>query len=160
MLLASTPTRAGPNAKSVVLNEIVSVCGAGWLFAMAGGAKQAAPTEALRDALGIIYGGEFGKFRGIDFEEVAVQHLSDIEARAILKGEEFRRKLGVDVISALSRVRDARAEFYALAPTADSNGDFLDSEPAKRYFAAQEKAEALLRERFGISKSENNTDCD
>ena len=157
-LLLVSSSRAASEA--VVLNEIASVCGEGWIFEVAGGERKGAPVEALRDALAIIYGGEFGKFQGVDFEEVAVQHLSEIEVTAVLKEEEFRRNLGADVIAALSRVRDARVEFYALAPMADAKGDFLDSEAAKRYFAAQEEAEALLRVRFGISKSENNAECD
>src|SRR5688572_22005962 len=74
VLLLVSSSRAAPDMELVVLNEIASVCGAGWIFGVAGDERQRMPVEALRDALAIIYGGEFGKFQGIEFEEVAVQH--------------------------------------------------------------------------------------
>ena len=160
VLLVATLLRAAPDSESVVLNEITSVCGAGWIFAVKPG-PGGVPVEVLRDALGIIYGGEFSKFAGFPFEDVvAEQHPSDVEAVSLLKAEEFRRALGKDVIAALSRVREARLAFYATAPSADANGDFLDSKLAKQYFTAQEEAEALLLRRFAISKSENGVDCE
>ena len=158
-LAVSTSTRSTQHSEPVVLNEIATVCGSGWIFTVADGTKMEGTIEALREAIGIIYGGEFGRFEGIDFEEVATKRRSDVEIDSLLKNKKFQQALGGDVISALNRVHVARAVFYALAPRADASGDFLDSTPAKRYFAAQEEAEALLRHRFGILKSENDTDC-
>jgi len=167
LLLLSVSALGFAANSAAVLNEVASGCGDGWVFSLNGdGAED--QRNALRNAIGIIYGGAHGMFRVVgtsgpailEFEEVARDKVLDSDAPTILSDQQFKAVLGEEIVAALQAVVGSRTEFYGtsnvLWPSAE---DLLQTTAAKRYFAAQERAESLLRRRFAIEKHENDVDC-
>jgi hypothetical protein len=165
LLLAVSALAANSTA---VLNEVVSGCGDGWIFSLNSNGSED-QRKALRSAIGIIYGGTQGKFQVVgtsgpailEFEEVAVERVLDSDAPAVLSDRQLKALLGEEIVGALKAVVSSRTEFYAASNVLWPSAQELFQTPAaKRYFAAQERAEGLLRRRLSIEKYANDVDCD
>ena len=167
LLLLSVSALGFAANSAAALNEVASGCGDGWVFSLNGdGAEDR--RNALRNAIGIIYGGAHGMFRVVgtsgpailEFEEVARDKVLDSDAPTILSDQQFKAVLGEEIVAALQAVVGSRTEFYGTSNVLwPSAADLLQTSAAKRYFAAQERAESLLRRRFAIEKHENDVDC-
>jgi hypothetical protein len=147
----------------VLLEDVTSLCGSGFLYSVPTGHFTEEEIKWLRTVIRFQYGDSM-KAYPVSFQLHVAEPIGWENMEALLKNDRFSKWAGTDIISRIRELGEARLDLQTNAKSLprcgnDNCKNFFNFPKVKRYTLAVDHLGQALKNIFKVVETDNRVDC-